>query len=92
MIESSSASKYITEEIERLYQDLSSLKNQRLEASNQERMNQIEEKSLDEKVSDISALLRDFDNYTAAERNEVARRVLSSCVWDYENQTLFLEF
>lgn len=90
--ESSSASKYIIEEMERLDQELSSLKNQRLEASNQERMNQIEEKSLDEKVSDISALLRDFDNYTAAERNEVARRVLSSCVWDYENQTLFLEF
>ena len=92
MNESSSASKYIIEEMERLDQELSSLKNQRLEASNQERMNQIEEKSLDEKAADISALLRDFDNYTAAERNEVARRVLSSCVWDYENQTLFLEF
>lgn len=78
----SSASKYIIEEMERLDTELSTLKQQRLTASSQERLNRIETKSLEEKAEEISALIRDFDSYTSSERNEIARRVLTQCVWD----------
>lgn len=86
----SAASKYIIEEMERLDAELTRLKQERLTASSQERLARIENKTLEEKSTEISALLHDFDSFTASERNEVARKVLSQCVWDGE--TLFLTF
>ena len=86
----SAASKYIIAEIERLDAELASLKQDRLTASSQERLYRIENRNLEEKAAEISALLRDFDSYTAAEKNEVARKVLARCEWD--GTTLFLAF
>lgn len=86
----SSASKYIIEEMERLDVELATLKQERLAASSHERQARIENKSLEEKAAEISAFLRDFNSFTALERNEVARKVISQCVWN--GKTLFLAF
>lgn len=86
----SAASKYIIEEMERLDAELATLKQERLMALSQERLDRIKYKSLEEKAAEISALLNDFDSFTSSERNEVAKKVLSQCVWDGE--TLFLAF
>ena len=86
----SSASKYIIEEMERLDAELAALKQERLAVSSWERQARIENKTLEEKASEISVLLRDFDSFTAFERNEIARNVISQCIWDGEE--LFLAF
>lgn len=88
ILEDSAASKYIIEEMERLDAVLSKLKQDRLAASHQERLDQLEADRLEDKAAAISSMLRDFDSFSASEKNEVARRVLSRCVWDGE--TLFL--
>lgn len=86
--EDSTASKYIIEEMERLDAVLSKLKQDRLAASHQERLDQLAADNLDDKAAAIADMIRDFDSFSASEKNEVARRVLSRCVWDGE--TLFL--
>lgn len=80
----SSAAKYIIEEMERLDGELKELKQSLLAASAAERQAKIAGKTLDDKCLELHKLLDDFDNFTAKERNEVARRVLESCVWDGE--------
>ena len=86
----STASKYIVEEMERLDKELTELKQERLAAAQQDRLYRLEDKCLEEKAAEISSLLHDFDSYTAAERNEIARKVIAQCVWDGE--TLFITF
>lgn len=85
---SSTASKYIIEEMERLDGELSALKQSRLLASSLERQEERELRSLDEKAEQIAELIADFDNFTDLERNEIVRNVFSRCEWDGE--TLFL--
>ena len=88
--EDSAAAKYIVEEIERLDSELSKLKQERLNASHLERMEHIAAESLEEKAREISTLLQNLDAFSAAEKNEVARRVLDRCVWDGETLSLSL--
>ena len=88
--EDSVASKYIIEEIERLDAILAKLKQDRLTASHLERQEHIATESIEKKSREISILLRNFDSFSAVEKNEVARRVLSRCVWNGETLLLFL--
>jgi len=90
--EDSSASKYIIEEIERLDSVLSKLKHDRLMASNQARLDQIKSESLEAKARDISEMIQNMDSFTATEKNEIAQRILSQCVWDGETLNIFLSF
>lgn len=88
--EDSSASKYIIEEIERLDSVLSKLKHDRLMASNQARLDQIKSESLEAKARDISEMIQNMDSFTATEKNEIAQRILSQCVWDGETLNILL--
>ncbi len=84
----SSAAKYIICEIEKLDIEYSSLKKKMLNACAEERRATTQLKNAMEKREDIISLLDNFDNFTANERNEIAKNVLKECVWDGE--TLFL--
>lgn len=88
--EDSTAARYIVEEMERLDQEIARLKQERLAASHRERVERMEEESLEEKVAEITTLIRDFDSFSAEERNDVARRVLARCVWNGETLSLAL--
>lgn len=88
--EDSAAAKYIIEEMERLDAELAALKQERLALSSAERQEQRDLRSLETSAAEIASLIRDFDSFSPAERNEIARKVLTRCEWDGE--TLFLAF
>lgn len=88
--ENSTASKYIVKEIEQLDQELQKLRAKQIELSIQNRQNQAGIKSCQERAVEIGNLIRNFETFTAAERNEIARNVISKCTWDGE--TLFVAF
>lgn len=84
----SSASKYIVIEIEKLDIEYNSLAKKLLNANAAERKANARLKSAAKKRREIIYLLEHFDDFTASERNEVAKDVLKECVWDGE--TLFI--
>lgn len=84
----SSAAKYIVAEIEKLDIELQKLKREAAKISQEKRRNAKALKSAQEKRSEIITLLADFDNFTMAEKNEIARSVIREAVWD--NETLFI--
>ena len=59
-----------------------------LTASANERRAATHLKSAMEKREEIIRLLDNFEGFSAEERNEIAKEVLSECVWDGE--TLFI--
>lgn len=88
--ESSAASKYIIKEMERLDQELQKLRTKRIELSLQDRQNQMNIKTCKERAAEICKLIQNFEAFTAAERNEIVRKVISECTWD--GKTLFISF
>lgn len=84
----STAAKYIVNEIERLDVEYNSLRSQLLSASAEERRAAAQLKNAMESREEIVRLLENFDNFTAEERNEIARSVIRECTWDGE--TLFI--
>lgn len=84
----STAAKYIVTEIEKLDLEYNSLRKKMLTASAGERRAASQLKSAMEKREEINRLLERFDNFSAAERNQIAQDVLAECVWDGE--TLFI--
>lgn len=86
----STASKYIIKEIERLDQELQSLRTKQIELSIQNRQKQMNLKTCKERADEIGHLIRNFDSFTATERNEIVRNVISECTWD--GDTLSITF
>lgn len=85
----SSAAKYIVNEIERLDIEYNSLRKKMLSASADERRAASQLRSAMEKRSEINRLLENFEDFSAKERNDIAKEVLTECVWD--GNTLFIK-
>lgn len=84
----SAAAKYIVSEIEKLDIEYNALRKKLLTASANERRAATHLKSAMEKRDEIIRLLDNFEEFSAEERNDIAKEVLSECVWDGE--TLFI--
>lgn len=84
----SSAAKYIVQEIEHIDSELRDLKSELFSAALMAREAQKKLSSSEERAKEIEVLMRNFDSFTYEERNEIAKRVITKCVWDGE--TLFL--
>lgn len=86
--QSSTAAKYIVEEIERLDEQYQALRKEHLSLAANERLANKERQGVDEKRKDIIRLLENFDSFSPDEKNAIAKSVLKECVWDGE--TLFV--
>ena len=86
----STAAKYIVGQIEKLDLEQSKLRNQLTRANAGERKAAQEIRSAEDKEKDISDFIRSFDNFTAAEKNEIARKVIRSATWDCETLKILL--
>lgn len=84
----SAAAKYIVAEIEKQDIELQKLKREEAKVSQEKRRNAKAVKSAQDKHSEITALLADFDNFTDTEKNEIAKSVIQSAIWD--GDTLFI--
>lgn len=84
----SAAAKYIVAEIEKQDIELQKLKREEAKVSQEKRRNAKAVKSAQDKHSEITALLANFDNFTDTEKNEIAKSVIQSATWD--GDTLFI--
>lgn len=84
----SAAAKYIVNEIEKLDIEYNSLRKKLLSENAIERRAAAHLKSAMEKREAIIRLLDHFEDFSANERNEIAKDVLKECTWDGE--TLFI--
>ena len=85
----SAATKYIIAEMERLDLEIQALNREYTIAASEERKRSAAQVSTQERAKIISEKMRNFDGFTAAERNAIAREVIKKCVWDGE--TLYVE-
>ena len=81
---------YIVGQIEKLDLEQGTLRNQLTRANAGERRAAQEIRSAEDKEKDISDFIRNFDNFTAAEKNEIARKVIRSATWDGETLKILL--
>jgi len=88
--ESSSATKYIVSEMEKLDKELQELKHELSVSLIEERNHSNEVLNTTGKVSEISRLIDGFSDFTSTERNSIMKNVLSGCTWNGE--TLFVTF
>lgn len=86
----SSAAKYIIAEMEKLDIELTELHKRELDADALMRESRNYEKRAQERIVDIKNLIENFENFTASERNEIVKSVVSECVWDGETLSLRL--
>lgn len=84
------AAKYIISEIEKLDFELDNLRRQELDAAALMRESRNQEKMAQARINDIRNLIENFDNFTAAERNDIVKTVVSECIWDGETLSLRL--
>lgn len=85
----STAMKYIVAELERLDLELQALKREQAIALSEDRKRSAAQQSIQERARAISEKLKNFDKFTATEKNAIAREVLKKCTWDGES--LFIE-
>ena len=84
----SRAAKYMISEIEALDADLAD-KNKQMASLQAQSLLQVDiERQAREKQKEITRLIRNFEELTIDEKNEIAHKVLKECVWNGE--TLFL--
>lgn len=81
--------KYIVAELERLDLELQALKREQAIALSEDRKRSAAQQSVQERARAISEKLKNFDEFTATEKNAIAREVLKKCTWDGES--LFIE-
>ena len=84
----SGAAKYIIQEIERQDLELQAMHREIELAKTERRRAELMERSLEERVKEISDLARQMDQLTAAEKNSIVRDVVRECTWD--GKTLYL--
>lgn len=88
--EDSTASKYIIAEMELLDKELAELKRELLNATYQQQQNNLVIQSASVRAEEIGNLIRSFDSFTSIERNEIVKKVVTSCTWDGETLSLVL--
>ena len=86
--QSSTAIKYLMQDIETLDNKLSVTNRKIAELQATELLEEKNKKTAKEKYETITDLLANFDSFTADEKNIIAKKVIKKCVWDGE--TLFL--
>lgn len=86
--EGSTASRYIIAQIEKEDLNLEAIIREIEVTKSNIHMIQKSEKTAAECASEIARLIRDLDGFTASEKNEIVREVISECKWD--GDTLFL--
>lgn len=86
----SSAAKYIIGQIEKLDVEQIELNRKLAEQSVELRRQQARIRGAQEKRTEIVKLLENFDDFTMEEKNEIARAVIQSAVWDNETLSLTL--
>ena len=86
----SAAAKYIVQQIEELDAEASRIRRKIAEDSAAVRRAQKELKSTKEKRVDIIRLCEHYDDFTMAEKNEIARAVIKSATWDGETLKILL--
>ena len=86
----STAAQYIITEIEKLDKELQNLKMEELTAGALEREAKNNMKKSQEQIAEICKLAQNFDSFNSIERNEIAKAVISECVWDGETLSLCL--
>lgn len=90
MSSSSTAAKYIVEEMERLDAELQSYQAELRTAAIEQRKSQEAEIEIKERAQMISELIKNFDSFTSIEKNEIVKAVVRECVWDGETLSLCL--
>lgn len=90
LAEDSTASKYIVAEMERLDLDLQALKRERNLILAENRKNKAVLQSADEKALVIANFIHGLDGFTAAERNEITRKIIKTCTWDGKELSVVL--
>lgn len=70
--------------------ELDNLRRQELDAAALMRESRNQEKMAQARINDIRNLIENFDNFTAAERNDIVKTVVSECIWDGETLSLRL--
>lgn len=85
-----SAAKYIISEMEQIDMEIQALKRERSLATQQERQAHLTAQNARNRVKDIQRLIREFDSFSSSEKNEIAKNVISSCVWDGETLSVTL--
>lgn len=88
--QNSPAAKYIIAEMEKLDADLYEFRRQELNASALIRESHNLESRARDRIKDIRELVENFERFTASERNEIVRSVISECAWDGETLSLCL--
>ena len=88
--ENSTAAKYIISEIEHQDLELQSLKREYSAATILINQQNISAKSVKKRAEEIINLIQNFDTFTSVERNEIAKKVITSCTWDGETLSLVL--
>ncbi len=82
LADNSVASKYIVSEIEKLDSDLQVLKRERSTINAEIRKQSVLKQSVQDKARQISDLMRELDEFTAEEKNNIIKDILKECVWD----------
>lgn len=90
MSEGGAAAKYIIAQIEKLDEKKKDLEGMLLKAQSEERQYIKSGKDAEKVRLQVRNLLKDFDRYTDIERNNIAKDIISSCVWDGETLRITL--
>ena len=80
--ENSGATKYIIAEIERQDLELQAMHREIELAKTERRKAELMERTLEDRIREISDLARQMDQLTAAERNAIVKDVVQECTWD----------
>ncbi|MCM1239997.1 MAG: recombinase family protein [Lachnospiraceae bacterium] len=86
--QNSAAAKYIITEMEKLDAELQDLHHRELNIAAIDKEKHEREKNFQKRVEEIQELVERFDQFTASERNEIVRAVVSECIWDGQTLTL----
>lgn len=90
MADGGAAAKYIISQIEKLDHEKNIL-SQKLTAISADQKNYNRSLNNAENIrKQIKELLKDFDNYSDVERNNIAREIIKECVWDGETLRITL--
>lgn len=87
---SSTAAKYIVEEMERLDVELQSYHAELRTAAIEQRKSLEHKAETADRAEKISELIKNFDSFTSSEKNEIVKAVVRECVWDGETLSLCL--
>ena len=90
LAEGGTAARYIIAQIEKLDLEKQSLSQELYSVSKIQKNYKQSITNVKSIQNQIRTLLKDFDNYTDIERNNIAREIIKECVWDGETLRITL--